>query len=73
MYPNEIKMSQKGVIYILTNPSFPQYVKIGYADNVDQMVERMKFDLLYLENMSFATDIKILLYTFLIIFQGRGK
>ena len=23
-------MSQKGVIYILTNPSFPQYVKIGY-------------------------------------------
>ncbi|MGP1514633.1 MAG: sugar transferase [Bacteroidales bacterium] len=48
-------------------------VKFGYADNVDQMVERMKYDLLYLENMSFATDIKILLYTFLIIFQGRGK
>ncbi len=48
-------------------------VKFGYADNVDQMVERMKFDLLYLENMSFATDIKILLYTFLITFQGRGK
>ena len=48
-------------------------VKFGYADSVDQMVERMKYDLLYLENMSFATDIKILLYTFLIIFQGRGK
>ena len=48
-------------------------VKFGYADTVEQMVERMKYDLLYLENMSLATDIKILLYTFLIIFQGRGK
>lgn len=26
----------KGVIYILTNPSFPDYVKIGYADNVEK-------------------------------------
>ncbi len=25
---------EKGVIYILTNPSFPQYVKIGYADDI---------------------------------------
>ena len=48
-------------------------VKFGYADNVDQMVERLKYDLLYLENISLATDIKILLYTFIIIFQGRGK
>ncbi len=27
-----------GVIYILTNPSFPQLVKIGYADNVQERV-----------------------------------
>lgn len=26
----------KGVIYILTNPSFPEYVKIGYADDIDK-------------------------------------
>ncbi|MCF0211131.1 MAG: sugar transferase, partial [Bacteroidales bacterium] len=45
----------------------------GYADTIDQMVERLKYDLLYLENMSMVTDIKILLYTFLIILQGRGK
>ena len=48
-------------------------VKYGYAENVDEMVERLRYDLLYLENMSLATDIKILLYTVLIIFQGRGK
>lgn len=48
-------------------------VKYGYAENVDEMVERLRYDLLYLENMSIATDIKILLYTVLIIFQGRGK
>ena len=48
-------------------------VKYGYAENVDEMVERPRYDLLYLENMSLATDIKILLYTVLIIFQGRGK
>lgn len=31
----------KGVIYILTNPSFPQYVKIGYADNVESRLKQL--------------------------------
>lgn len=48
-------------------------VKFGYADTVEQMVERLKYDLLYMENISLATDIKILFYTFVIILQGRGK
>lgn len=48
-------------------------VKYGYAENVDEMIERLKYDLLYLENMSLATDIKIMLYTVIIIFEGRGK
>lgn len=48
-------------------------VKYGYAENVDQMIERAKFDLLYLENMSIAMDIKILVYTIMIVLQGRGK
>lgn len=48
-------------------------VKFGYAENVDQMVERMKYDILYLENMSLGLDIKIMIYTALIMVQGRGK
>ena len=32
----------KGVIYILTNPSFPQYVKIGYANDIEKRLKQLK-------------------------------
>lgn len=48
-------------------------VKYGYAENVSQMVERLKFDLIYIENMSLAVDFRIMVYTVLIMMQGRGK
>jgi exopolysaccharide biosynthesis polyprenyl glycosylphosphotransferase len=48
-------------------------VKYGYAENVDQMVQRMKYDLLYLKNMSLALDFKIMLYTILIVLKAKGK
>lgn len=34
-------MENKGVIYILTNPSFPDYVKIGYADDIDKRLKQL--------------------------------
>jgi len=48
-------------------------VKYGYAENVDEMVSRLKFDLLYVENMSLLLDFKILFYTIIIMLKGSGK
>ena len=47
-------------------------VKFGYAKTIDEMVERVKYDLMYLNNMSLLNDIKILIYTIKIVFTGRG-
>lgn len=48
-------------------------VKYGYAENVDEMVERMKYDIIYIENMNLFNDLKILIYTVVIVLDGRGK
>lgn len=48
-------------------------VKFGYAENVDEMVQRLKYDIIYIENMNMINDLKILIYTVLIVLQGRGK
>jgi len=48
-------------------------IKYGYAQDVSEMIDRMKYDILYLENMSLGLDIKIMFNTVLIMIQGRGK
>lgn len=48
-------------------------VKYGYASTVEEMVKRLKYDIIYMENMSFMLDLKIMLYTVLTIIYGRGK
>ncbi|RDC63181.1 UDP-glucose:undecaprenyl-phosphate glucose-1-phosphate transferase [Adhaeribacter pallidiroseus] len=48
-------------------------VKFGYAQNVEEMVKRLKYDILYIENMSLAMDFRVLLYTIKVIVEGRGK
>ncbi|MFN5325015.1 MAG: sugar transferase [Bacteroidota bacterium] len=48
-------------------------VKFGYAENVDQMVERLKYDIIYIENMSLALDLKIMIYTIKTVLERKGK
>ncbi len=47
-------------------------VKLGYASDLDKMLERLDYDLLYLENVSLYLDLKIIFYTLGTIIRGKG-
>ena len=48
-------------------------VKVGYTDTIDKMVERLNYDITYMENMSLRLDLKILFFTIGVIIDGKGK
>lgn len=47
-------------------------VKYGYASTIDEMIERLHYDLIYIENISILVDIKIIIYTIHTVFTGKG-
>jgi exopolysaccharide biosynthesis polyprenyl glycosylphosphotransferase len=70
-----IKVAPHYKLLLTVKPGMTSWgqVKFGYAENIGEMVERLKWDILYLDNMSLQTDIKILIYTALIVIKGKGK
>lgn len=70
-----IKQAPYYTLLYQTRPGITSWgmVKYGYASKIDEMVERSKFDLIYISNMSILVDLKIILYTVLTIMEGKGK
>ena len=62
-------------LLLLEKPGITSWGQIsyGYAENVDEMIERLQYDIMYIENISLALDIKILLYTVIAVFKREGK
>ncbi len=48
-------------------------VKYGYASNIDEMLERLPYDMMYLKNISLYVDLKIIIYTIMVSFKANGK
>lgn len=48
-------------------------IKVGYATDVSESTKRLKYDLVYLDNTSFKTDIWLIAQTVLLMLQRKGK
>ncbi len=72
------KITEKAPYYCLIykiRPGLTSWgpIKVGYTDTLDKMVERLNYDIVYLENMSLLMDLKILVYTVGVIAHGKGQ
>ena len=48
-------------------------IRVGYTDTLEKMVERLNYDIVYVENMSLVLDAKILFFTIGVIIHGKGQ
>ena len=71
------QIMQKAPYYALLHQIRPGITSMGmvkyvYASTIDEMLERLKFDIIYIENMSLVTDMKIIIYTIKTVITGKG-
>ena len=70
-----LKQSPKYSDLLKVKPGLTSWgmVKFGYASSVEEMIQRMEYDLKYIENNSMLLDFRIILHTFSLVVSGKGK
>jgi len=69
------KLQPKYALIYQVRPGITSWgqVKYGYASTLDEMIQRFRYDLLYMEHMSLFLDFRILLYTVAVVAGGKGR